>query len=207
MRPSPRADLRAAYKITEKADRYAAVDAAKAKVKAHLLRRRSRAEHRSSKNRRSLQGPAGQGRALEHPRHRHAHRRPRPEDRAPDRLPKSASCRAPTARRCSPAAKRRRWSSPRSAPARTSSSSTRSRARTRRTSCCTTTSLPTRSAKPAAWVRPAAAKSATASSPGAPSIRCCRRATSSPTRSASSPRSPSPTARPRWRPSAAPRWR
>jgi polyribonucleotide nucleotidyltransferase len=29
--------------------------------------------------------------------------------------------------------------------------------------------------KPAAWARPAAAKSATASSPGAPSARCCRR--------------------------------
>jgi polyribonucleotide nucleotidyltransferase len=49
------------------------------------------------------------------------HRRPRPRDGAPDRLAKSASCRAPTARRCSPAAKRRRWSSPRSAPAKTSS--------------------------------------------------------------------------------------
>ena len=32
-------------------------------------------------------------------------------------------------------------------------------------------------------------------------------AEASPTRSASSPRSPSSTARPRWRPSAAPRWR
>ena len=48
-----------------------------------------------------------------------------------------------------------------------------------------------RSARPAAWARPAAARSATASSPGAPSVRCCRRITSSPTRSASSPRSPS----------------
>ena len=42
-------------------------------------------------------------------------------------------------------------------------------------SCCTTTSLPTPSARPAAWARPAAARSATASSPGAPSARCCRR--------------------------------
>jgi hypothetical protein len=38
---------------------------------------------------------------------------------------KPASCRAPTARRSSPAARRRRSASPRSAPARTSSSSTR----------------------------------------------------------------------------------
>ena len=83
----------------------------------------------------------------------------------------------------------------------------RSTARTRRPSCCTTTSRPTRSVKPAAWARRAAAKSATASSPGAPSARCCRPPSSSPTRCASSPRSPSPTARPRWRRSAAPRWR
>ena len=41
-------------------------------------------------------------------------------------------------------------------------------------SCSTTTSRPTRLAKPAAWARRAAAKSATASSPGAPSVRCCR---------------------------------
>ena len=52
---------------------------------------------------------------------------------------------------------------------------------------------------------PAAARSAMASSPGAPSIRCCPTRTSSPTRSASCRRSPNPTARPRWRPSAAPR--
>ena len=54
-----------------------------------------------------------------------AHRRPRPEDGPPDRSRKSASCRARTARRCSPAARRRRSWSPRSAPARTSSMSTR----------------------------------------------------------------------------------
>ena len=63
------------------------------------------------------------------------------------------------------------WSSPRSAPARTSSSSTRWRARARSASCCTTTSRPTRSARRAAWARPAGARSATASSPGAPCIR------------------------------------
>ena len=53
----------------------------------------------------------------------------------------------------------------------------------------------------------AAAKSAMASSPGAPSIRCCPRRTSSPTPSAWCRRSPNPTARRRWRRSAAPRWR
>ncbi len=104
-------------------------------------------------------------------------------------------------------ARRRPSSSPRSAPARTSSTSTRWKARTRRTSSCTTTSRPTPSARPAAWARPAGARSATASSPGARCTRCCRRTTSSRTRSAWSPRSRSRTARPRWRPCAAPRSR
>jgi polyribonucleotide nucleotidyltransferase len=54
---------------------------------------------------------------------------------------------------------------------------------------------------------PAAAKSAMASSPGARCIRFCRRTMSSPTPCASSPRSPSRTARPRWLRSAARRWR
>ena len=65
------------------------------------------------------------------------------------------------------------------------------RVRTKRRSCCTTTSLPTRSARPVASVVPSAARSATASWRGARSVRCCRRITSSPTPSASSPRSPS----------------
>ena len=64
--------------------------------------------------------------------------------------PRCTCCRARTARLSSPAARRRPSSSPRSAPARTSSTSTRSRARARSASCCTTTSRPTRSARPAA---------------------------------------------------------
>ena len=187
--------------------RHEAVDAAKAKVMAHFFPRRRRAGLRQAARRRRVQGARSQDRPLEHPRHRQAHRRPRPQDRAPDRRPKSASCRAPTARRCSPAARPRRWWSPRSAPARTSSTSTRCRAPTRRRSCCTTTSRPTRSARPAAWAarpprdRPRQARLARDPSDAA------GEATSSPTRSASSPRSPSRTARPRWRPCAAPRWR
>ena len=86
-------------------------------------RRRRRQVHVRA-DRRRVQGTPGQGRALEHPRHRHAHRRPRPRRRSARSSRKSASCRAPTARRCSPAARPRRWSSPRSAPARTSSMST-----------------------------------------------------------------------------------
>ena len=129
---------------------------------------------------------------------------PRPSGRS---WPRSACCRAPTARRCSPAARRRRWSWPRSAPARTSRSSMRSRASTASTSCCTTTSLPTRWAKCAAWVRPAGARSATASSPGVRCARCCPARRSSRTRSASCRRSPRATARPRWPRCAAARWR
>ena len=61
--------------------------------------------------------------------------------------------------------------------------------------------LPTRWARPAVWAPRAVARSATASSPGAPCTPSCRRPTSSRTRSASCPRSPSPTAPPRWPPS------
>ena len=78
---------------------------------------------------------------------------------------------------------------------------------TRNSSCCTTTSLPTRSVRPDASAAPSGVKSATANWPGARSIPCCRRTTNSPTRCAWSPRSPNPTDRRRWRRSAAPRWR
>jgi len=54
---------------------------------------------------------------------------------------------------------------------------------------------------------PSVARSATASLPGARSTRCCRRINEFPTPCAWSPRSPSPTARRRWPPCAAPRWR
>ena len=74
-------------------------------------------------------------------------------------------------------------------------------------SCSTITSRPIRSAKSAASARRAAAKSVMASWPGARCTRCCRPTRSSPIRSASSPTSPSPTARRRWRRCAAARWR
>ncbi len=92
-------------------------------------------------------------------------------------------------------------------PGRTSRSSTRSKASTAKTSCCTTTSRRTRSVKCAAWGRPAAARSATASSPGARSVRCCPARTSSRTRSASCRRSPRATALRRWPRCAAARCR
>ena len=63
-------DLRAAYKITKKQKRYAAVDAVKAKVKAHFAAREGEeAEVYVRSSRRRLQGPPGQDRPLEHPRH------------------------------------------------------------------------------------------------------------------------------------------
>ena len=184
-------DLRKAYSIPQKMQRQDAVAAAKAKVMAHFFP--DGAEPAYDKLR-----VAGVFKELEAKIVRwnildtgEAHRRPRPQHRAPDRCGSRRVCRAPTARRCSPAARRRRSWSPRSAPARTSSGSTRCRARTKRRSCCTITSRRSRSVRPAAWARPAAARSATASSPGARSIRCCRRRRSSPTPSAWSRRSPS----------------
>ena len=77
----------------------------------------------------------------------------------------------------------------------------------KRRSCCTTTSLPTRSVKPDASAAPSAARSATASWRGARSIRSCRRIMSFPTPCVWCRRSPNPTARRRWRRSAVPRWR
>lgn len=67
--------------------------------------------------------------------------------------------------------------------------------------------LPTRSARPVVWAAPSVAKSATASSPGARSIRFCRVTTSSRTPCAWCRRSPSPTVRRRWHRFAVLRWR
>ena len=66
-------DLRDAYKITDKQARYAAVDAAKAKVKAAFAPQGEEAPKwigRAGRDR--VQGAAGQDRPLEHPRHRRA---------------------------------------------------------------------------------------------------------------------------------------
>ena len=183
-------DLRAAYSIVRKQERQDAVAAVKKKVMAHFFPEGAEPKHDKLAGRRRVQGTRSQDRALEHPRHRQAHRRPRRDRPSARSWRKSACCRAPTARRCSPAARRRPWWSPRSAPAKTSSSSTPCKEPTRKRSCCTTTSRPSRWAKPAASARRAVARSATASWPGARSIRCCRRTRSSPTPSASSPRSP-----------------
>ena len=77
----------------------------------------------------------------------------------------------------------------------------------RTTSCCTTTSRPTASARKASSAARSGARSATATWRGAASLRVCRAKRTSPTRCAWSPRSPRATVRVRWRRSAAVRWR
>ena len=62
-------DLRAAYKITAKAERYKAVDAVKAKVMAELCPEEGREEPFDKEAVKApVQGRPGQDRALEHPR-------------------------------------------------------------------------------------------------------------------------------------------
>ena len=78
-------DLRAAYAVADKMARHKAVDAAKAKVTAHYFPEGAETEIRQAAHRRRVQGARSQDRALEHPRHQQAHRRPRPQDRASDR--------------------------------------------------------------------------------------------------------------------------
>src|SRR5438034_1020140 len=117
--------------------------------------------------------------------------------------------RAPTARRCSPAARRRPSCRRRSVPYRTSSASTRStwRRKRRSRSCCTTTSRrfpPVRSGRSGA---PRAARWGTARWPNGRCRPCSHRTSSSPTPSASCPTSSSRTARRPWRRCAAARWR
>ena len=76
-------DLRAAYKLTAKQERYKAVDTVKARVNAALLGEGS--AHSKEHVGEAFPRSAGQSRALERARHRHPHRWPRREDGAPDR--------------------------------------------------------------------------------------------------------------------------
>ena len=104
--------------------------------------------------------PADPGRRGAHRRPRHAHRS---SDRHPHRRASAhARLGALHARRNAGAGRLRR-----SAPRATSRSSTRSWASTAIASCSTTTSRRTPRARPAAWARPSAARSATAASPSA----------------------------------------
>ena len=62
------ADLRAAYAITQKQERYAAVDAVKAKVMDGARAGRRRGQIPGFRSRRSVPQRPGEGRALEHSR-------------------------------------------------------------------------------------------------------------------------------------------
>ncbi len=115
-----------------------------------------------------------------------------------------ACCRGHTARPCSPAARRRRSSSPRWAPGVTRRSSTRSKASGASRSCCTTTFPRIALARRDLSARRSAEKSAMAGSLAAASRPSCRIWRRSPTSFASCRRSPSRTARARWPRSAAP---
>ena len=101
--------------------------------------------------RQRLQGARSQDRALEHPRHRQPHRRPRPEDGAPDRRRGRRAAARPRLGAVHP--RRDAGAGGRHARHRRGRAVHR-RARTgptRRRSCCTTTSRRSRSARPAAW--------------------------------------------------------
>ena len=141
--------------------------------------------------RRRVQGARSQDRALEHPRHQQAHRRPRSRHRAPDRLRGAVPAAHPRLGAVHPRrdpGDRRRHARHRRGRA---VDRRAVRAPTKKRSCCTTTSRRSRSARPDAPARPAVVRSATASSPGGRSARCCRPRTSSPTPSAWCRRSPS----------------
>ena len=104
-----RQELRAAYAIPASRSATTRSTAAKAKAMAHFP---GRADGQDDKLRiagvfKELEAKIVRRNILDD---RQAHRRPRRQDRSARSSPKSASCRAPTARRCSPAARRRRWS-------------------------------------------------------------------------------------------------
>ena len=146
------ADLRAVYSLTQKQERYAAVDAVKAKVFAALAPDGAEAEVPPGKSGGVPQGP-GQGRPLEYSRPQAPYRRARSDHRAPDPGRGRGAAPHPWLELCSRAAKRRRWPWPRSARRRRAICRFARTAPTRSGSCCTTTSHPIRSARPAAWAR------------------------------------------------------
>ncbi len=154
-----------------------------------------------------LPRPGGGRRPQRHPRHRHAHRRPRHHDGAADhrrgrRSAARARLRAVHPRR--DAGVLRRHARHRAGRA----DHRRARGRVPRAlhAALQFPALFGGRGRPHGLAR-AAARSATASWPGARSIRCCRRRRSSPTRCGWSRRSPNPTASPRWRRCAAARSR
>ena len=124
---SAAAALKDAFATPQKQKRNELVDAAKEKVSAEIPVDEADASEKVllAAAFKKLEMDIMRGGRGERP----AHRWPRSQDGAAHRLARCTCCRARTARRSSPAARRRRSSWPPSAPARTSSTSTRSRAR------------------------------------------------------------------------------
>jgi polyribonucleotide nucleotidyltransferase len=122
------ADVKAAYSILVKQERYAAVGAAKDKAKAAL--KEEFAPEAISEMFKEVEADVLRGAVLDTGKRIDG----RDHGRYPcaRSWPRWASCPAPTARPCSPAVRRRRWSSPRWAPGRMSRSSTPWRANTAR---------------------------------------------------------------------------
>ena len=169
-------DLRKAYAIPAKHERQDAVAAVKKPRRWRTSSRtaKDKPELPDAAGRRRVQGARSQDRALEHPRHQQAHRRPRSRHRAPDRLRGAVPAAHPRLGAVHPRrdpGDRRRHARHRRGRA---VDRRAVRAPTKKRSCCTTTSRRSRSARPDASARPAAARSATASSPGGRSARCCR---------------------------------
>ncbi len=200
------ADLRAAYSITQKQDRYAAVDAVKAKVMSTLAPSEGEAIS-GRRSRRGVPQPAGQGRALEHPRPRPPHRRPRREDRSPD--PRAGRRAAAHPRLVAVHPRRDAGAGRRHARHRRGRAIRRQPRRDVQGALPAPLQLPSlfgRRDRPHGRSRPTRNRPWQARLARAAPDAADRRP-SSPTRCASSRRSPSPTARRRWRRSAARRWR
>ncbi len=199
-------DLRKAYAIPAKHERQDAVAAVKKAAMAHFFPDgKDNPERPMLHGRRRVQGARSQDRALEHPRHQQAHRRPRSRHRAPDRLRSAVPAAHPRLGAVHP----RRDPGDRRRHAR----HRRGRAVDRRAvghlqrSVHAALQLPAvlgRRDRTHRRARPSRDRPRQARLAGDPPDAAGRR-TSSPTPSAWCRRSPSRTARRRWRPCAAPR--
>jgi hypothetical protein len=108
-------DIAAAYKLTDKSARSNALNEARAKAKAKFADGLSAAGRHGRHQ--ADQEAGSRDRPHRHPQGRQAHRRPHDHADPSDRGGSRTSCRARTARRCSPAAKPRRSRPARWAPA------------------------------------------------------------------------------------------
>mgnify|MGYP003693626157 CR=1 FL=1 len=152
---SSKQDLRKAYAIPAKHERQDAVAAVKKKAMEHFFPDgKDNPERPMLLRRRRVQGARSQDRALEHPRHQQAHRRPRSRHRAPDRL-----SRPPFLPRTHGSALFTRGETQAIVVATLGTGEDEQwidalQGPTKKRSCCTTTSRRSRSARPAAWARP-----------------------------------------------------